>query len=335
MTQPFLEELKRIQKSNEKYNVRDFLNRAELFNSFLDYFHLEDYTTDFKHAMNEFELEMQQGNHLLPLLLGKNFLKGKPYIQDLAAYGNVEIVGSCGTGKSYLLNQLFLNLVTTNSPKDLDILIADIKESTYTKYMNKFPHVKGYNTTSESILNLLHDVHMKLLERYQLLMEQDFVDIHSYNKHCEKTGEERKLPRIVVIIDELTVILAQLKNENNHGIFTENYNLLNAIAEKGERVGIHVITSGQRVELRTKSKFLTPSTSIKLAFKTTNENDYKLLFNAEEKIIEKPNMVGKYISKGLDGKFIVGETYVTGLDINKQEALLDILAEDWLRRINN
>ena len=159
-------------------------------------------------------------NFVIPLGIDNN--KEKYYL-DLKNISGMLISGETGSGKSIFLHSIIISLLLKNTPEELKYIIYDKRDVELSNYLT-LPHLYK-NMFSFDDLSYVVDL---ILERQNLFLEKGYTNINNYNEK-----EDNKLPRIVVLIDEMGEII-------NLELFKDN---LTKILLDGYKYGIHLILS--------------------------------------------------------------------------------------------
>jgi len=145
--------------------------------------------------------------------------------------------GETGSGKTMLLHNIIVRSREIYSPEQLQFCLLDYKEGTEFNVYRGHPNVKFLSAESsiESGIGILKKMQASLSERGELFRTAGVNHISKYNQTAEK-----KLPRILLIIDEFQKLL-----EGNFKIAKEVNLLLEDIAKRGRSFGIHLLLSSQ------------------------------------------------------------------------------------------
>jgi S-DNA-T family DNA segregation ATPase FtsK/SpoIIIE len=159
---------------------------------------------------------------------------GKPLVPRLADLPHLLVAGETGSGKSGFLNALLLSLLSRNTPDDLQLVMIDPKRVELAPY-EPLPHMAG--EVVDDMLDAakaLEDVVGVMEQRYALMKERGVRDLSPLN---DKMPEGHRLPRIVVVIDELADLLMTSKASEA---------VIVRLAQKGRAAGIHLVLATQR-----------------------------------------------------------------------------------------
>lgn len=114
------------------------------------------------------------------------------------------IGGSTGSGKTVLLHNVICNAAWLYSPDELQFVLLDYKEGTEFKVYEDLPHVKilGIRSEREFGKSVFDYLTQEMSRRGDEFKKLNVANIASYNEKAEK-----KMPRILVIIDEFQKLL--------------------------------------------------------------------------------------------------------------------------------
>ena len=177
-------------------------------------------------------------NKLL-LALGKD-LMGQGIFCELDRMPHLLIAGQTGSGKSVCMNTIVTSLLIRTTPEDVKLLLIDPKKVEFTPYHN-VPHLLGpVISDANDASNALKVIVNMMEERYDLFAKCHVRNIKGYNEldSKEKDINIKKLPYIVVIIDELADLMAICGKDVETSI--------QRITQLARASGIHLIVATQR-----------------------------------------------------------------------------------------
>lgn len=166
----------------------------------------------------------------LPIVLGYDS-KNNVIFDDITNMPHMLIGGKSGTGKSTFLQNVIACLTSRCSPEDVKLVILDPKGADF-DFANVIPHmmcsvVKNTSEAVEKLQNMVDEISL----RKKVLEAAEARNIKEYNKKITS-----KMPRIVVLIDELFDIMIRSEKVEE---------LIVKIAQHGRSVGIHMIVGSQ------------------------------------------------------------------------------------------
>ena len=169
----------------------------------------------------------------LGIALGKD-INGATFGADLTRMPHLLIAGATGSGKSVCLNAILACLLLHNSPDQLKLVLVDPKRVELTGY-NGIPHlITPVVTDIEQVGNVLQWVLREMDMRNLHFMENGVRNIQEYNRKFAN----KKLPYIVVVIDELANLMMEAASDIENSIVR--------LAQTARAMGIHLIVATQR-----------------------------------------------------------------------------------------
>ncbi|MBU4440380.1 MAG: DNA translocase FtsK, partial [Firmicutes bacterium] len=172
----------------------------------------------------------------LTFALGKT-LSGENVIGDIGKMPHVLIAGSTGSGKSVCINSIIVSLIFKSSPEELRFIMIDPKMVELNQY-NAIPHLLIPVVTDPKKASYALNWGLKeMTDRYMLFKDAGVRDIEGYNEYMTQSGT-KKLPRIVIVIDELADLMITSPKECENAICR--------IAQLARACGIHLIIATQR-----------------------------------------------------------------------------------------
>ncbi|MDI6778237.1 MAG: DNA translocase FtsK 4TM domain-containing protein [Patescibacteria group bacterium] len=253
----------------------------------------------------------------LTLALGQD-VAGNYILGDLSEMPHLMIAGATGTGKSVCINTLITSLLYQNSPDDLKLILIDPKRVELTAF-NGIPHLLTPTVVDNGkVANSLKWAIGQMEARYKLLQGAGSRDIFSYNSKIkegrmkniidEETGEiigeeeVKKMPFIVIIIDELADIMASHSKEVEAAVVR--------LAQMARAVGIHLIVSTQRPSVEVLTGLIKANITTRIAFQVATQIDSRTILDmaGAEKLLGNGDML--YLSarspkpKRIQGVFV-------------------------------
>ncbi len=179
--------------------------------------------------------EFSDGNSALRFGIGKD-IAGKVLCADLDKMPHLLIAGSTGSGKSVCINDIILSFVYGKKPEEVRLIMVDPKQVELRVYA-PMPHLlMPVVTDPKKAAGALKWAVMEMDQRYKKMSKVNARSISRYNELQEEPTE--KLPRLVIIIDELADLMMVAAKEVEESICR--------IAQLGRAAGIHLIVATQR-----------------------------------------------------------------------------------------
>ena len=227
------------------------------------------------------------------------------------------IAGTTGSGKSVLVNNIILQLLENYTPKELELILIDIKQVEFSIYKN-IPHLL-YDpiTTLEKSRIMLYNIINEMNERYKILKDNNNRNIAEYNK-----THEEKIKYKVVIIDELAELLMLEQNKLKSNL--EGYDTIEKyicrIAQLGRAAGIHLIVATQRPSSDIISGLIKNNIPSRIALSVPSAINSKIILDEKgaEKLSGNGDMLLKLVNENklerLQGAYITEEEIIKRLE---------------------
>lgn len=197
--------------------------------------------------------------------LGKD-VSGKIWVAGIQKMPHLLVAGATGSGKSVCLNTLIVSLLYENGPDDLKFIMVDPKRVELTIYEG-IPHLLIPPVTKvDDTVNALKWVVREMERRLDLLSKMGARDIDSYNEKVEE-----RMPRIMVVIDELADLMAASGHEVEATIVR--------IAQMARAVGIHLILATQRPSVDVITGTIKANFPARIAFAVASQTDSRTILD--------------------------------------------------------
>jgi S-DNA-T family DNA segregation ATPase FtsK/SpoIIIE len=230
----------------------------------------------------------------LTLALGKT-IHGEPYVADLATMPHLLIAGSTGAGKSVGLNGMLTSILYRATPDDVRLILIDPKRLELGVYED-IPHLLAPVVVDpKQASNALRWAVGEMEERYKTLASEGVRNIEQYNRNVRQAiaekrtppeGEEqRPLPFIVVVIDELGDLMMVASNEVEESIAR--------LAQMARAVGIHLILATQRPSVDVITGLIKANLPARIAFRVASKIDSRTILdgNGAEQLLGKGDLL--------------------------------------------
>ncbi|VTU00845.1 stage iii sporulation protein e : Hypothetical conserved protein OS=uncultured planctomycete GN=HGMM_F12C05C07 PE=4 SV=1: FtsK_SpoIIIE: Ftsk_gamma [Gemmataceae bacterium] len=234
----------------------------------------------------------------LPLFVGKD-VEGRPLAYDLATMPHLLIAGSTGTGKSVCLNTIIISLLLSRGPEECRLILIDPKKVELTQFA-QIPHlmtpVVKDEKKADAILAWAVD---KMEERYEFLHRARVRNIAAYNElpYEEITRRmnpdsvedlkniPRKMPYIVIVIDEVGDLMMKMKKEIEGNIIL--------LAQKARAAGIHLILATQKPTVDVITGLIKSNLPARMCFRVTNRSDSAVVLDEKgaERLLGRGDML--------------------------------------------
>ncbi len=221
----------------------------------------------------------------LPVAVGRD-AQGGAKIIDLVQAPHILMAGATKQGKTTAVHSLILSLLYSRTPEDVKFVFIDPKDyelkvyrTLNEEYIAALPDVekKTVLTTAEEAEKVLHSLCLELEERYGVLARDNVKNIRKYNA---KAGEGKKMPYIVVVIDEFADLTAPTWIDRKTDKLPEDIlNHIVRLARRGRAVGIHLVITTQRPSSRVIPGIIKDGFPTRMAFRTISRQDSRTIID--------------------------------------------------------
>ncbi len=226
--------------------------------------------------------EFKEGNSALRFGLGKD-IAGNVVCADLDKMPHLLIAGSTGSGKSVCINDIILSFVYGKKPEDVRLILIDPKQVELRVY-SPMPHLlMPVVTDPKKAAGALKWAVMEMDQRYLKMSKVNARSISRYNSLMEDDAE--KLPRLVIIIDELADLMMVAAKDVEESICR--------IAQLGRAAGIHLIVATQRPSTDIITGLIKANIPSRIALAVSSAVDSRVIMDTggAEKLLGKGDML--------------------------------------------
>jgi DNA segregation ATPase FtsK/SpoIIIE, S-DNA-T family len=203
----------------------------------------------------------------LRFAMGQN-VAGQSMAYDLANMPHLLIAGATGSGKSVCVNALICCLIMNNTPDDLRLIMVDPKRVELSGY-NGIPHLLAPVVVElEKVVSVLQWVTREMDMRYRKLSEARARNIQEYNL---RVNPEKKIPYLVVVIDELADLMMLAPDETERTI--------TRLAQLARATGIHIVIATQRPSVEVVTGLIKANFPARVAFAVTSNTDSRVILD--------------------------------------------------------
>jgi len=209
----------------------------------------------------------QKKRSRLKVALGRS-VSGEPVVADLATMPHLLIAGATGSGKSICIHSVTTCLAFNNRPDDLRMVMIDPKMVELSRF-NGLPHLLGpVETDLERAGGVLHWVTQEMDSRYKKFADSNARHLDDYNRQA--TADAR-LPRLVVLIDELADLMLSTPDETERTI--------TRLAQMARATGIHLVIATQRPSVDVVTGLIKANFPARISFAVTSQVDSRVILD--------------------------------------------------------
>ncbi len=222
--------------------------------------------------------------------VGKD-IGGSCIVGNIAKLPHMLIAGTTGSGKSVCMNSIIISLLYKASPEDVKLIMIDPKMVELGIY-NSIPHLLiPVVTDPKKAAGSLQWAVTEMMRRYKAMSDAGVRDLESYNAIMEHE-DGRKIPQVVVIIDELADLMLVAAKEVEESICR--------IAQMGRASGIHLVIATQRPSADVITGLMKANIPSRIAFAVASAMESRIILDTQgaEKLVGKGDMLFAPIGSG-------------------------------------
>lgn len=236
----------------------------------------------------------------LAFALGKN-TAGDIMLGDVSKMPHVLVAGATGSGKSVCINSILVSILYKAKPNEVKMMLIDPKMVELSGY-NGIPHLLiPVVTDPKKAAGALNWAVSEMVDRYSKFAAKGVKDIIGYNKVMEEE-EERKLPQIVIVIDELSDLMMASKKEVEDAICR--------LAQMARAAGMYLIIATQRPSVDVITGLIKANIPSRIAFTVSSQVDSRTIIDkaGAEQLLGKGDMLfyptGQLKPERIQGAFV-------------------------------
>ena len=288
----------------------------------------ENPTTVFVKEIMEKLVNEKSDNKLL-VALGKDILS-KPKYCEINKTPHLLVAGATGSGKSVCINCILASILMRAKPDEVKLLLVDPKKVELSVF-NGVPHLLAPVVTDPKKASVaLSKIVKEMEDRYDLFEEKGVKNIGSYNEMIEKKNKNltdseklKKMPYIVVIVDELADLMLVASKEVEDSIMR--------ITQMARAAGIHLIIATQRPSTDVITGVIKANIPSRISFAVSSGIDSRTILDmtGAEKLLGRGDMLflpmGESTPTRIQGAWITEDEVKRIVDytISQQKAMYD------------
>ncbi len=258
----------------------------------------------------------------LAFATGKD-IGGKVVVSDIAKMPHLLVAGATGSGKSVCMNTIIMSILYKANPDEVKLIMIDPKVVELSVY-NGIPHLFiPVVTDPKKAAGALNWAVAEMTDRYNKFAEYGVRDLKGYNRkiesldNVEDENKPKKLPQIVIIVDELADLMMVAPGEVEDSICR--------LAQLARACGIHLIIATQRPSVNVITGLIKANMPSRIAFSVSSGVDSRTIIdmNGAEKLLGKGDMLfypqGYQKPARVQGAFVSDEEVADVVDFLKNK----------------
>lgn len=228
--------------------------------------------------------DFKQAKSKLNVALGRD-IAGNICMTDIAKMPHLLIAGTTGSGKSVCLNSMILSILYNATPDEVKLVMIDPKQVEFMVY-NGIPHL---------LIPVVSDPHKasgalawavkEMLNRYKSFSENNVRDIKGYNELADMDPDKKRMPQIVIFIDELADLMMAAPNEVEDSICR--------LAQMARAAGMHLVIATQRPSADVITGLIKANVPSRLSLSVSSAIDSRIILDMQgaEKLLGNGDML--------------------------------------------
>lgn len=242
----------------------------------------------------------QNSKYALPIIIGSD-ISGGAVVADLAKMPHLLVAGTTGSGKSVAINTMITSLLYKMTPDQCKFIMIDPKMLELSVYEG-IPHLLTPVVTEPlKAIMALKWVCREMEDRYRIMASLGVRNIAGYNEKLnnaikeghklvrkvqvgfdgstdepiyeEKEIEEKEMPYIVVIVDEMADLMITAGKDIEASI--------QRIAQKARAAGIHIIMATQRPSVDVITGVIKANFPTRMSFQVVSKIDSRTILGEQ------------------------------------------------------
>ncbi len=240
--------------------------------------------------------------------VGKD-IGGNNIVGDIGKLPHVLIAGTTGSGKSVCTNSLIVSLLYKSTPEEVRFIMVDPKMVELAPY-NGIPHLLiPVVTDPKKAAGALQWAVYEMMKRYKLFSEHGVKDLAGYNALQASDPDVKKMPSVVVVIDELADLMLVAAKEVEESICR--------VAQMGRAAGMHLVIATQRPSSDVITGLMKANIPSRIAFAVASSLESRIILDTQgaEKLVGKGDML--YFPLGAGKPLRVQGCFITPDEIDR------------------
>ena len=265
--------------------------------------------------------EFQKHASRIAFAVGKD-IGGQVVVTDIGKMPHLLIAGATGSGKSVCINTLIMSIIYKANPDDVKLIMVDPKVVELSVY-NGIPHLLlPVVTDPKKASGALNWAVAEMDDRYKKFAQYNVRDLKGYNakveniKDIEDENKPKKMPQIIIIIDELADLMMVAPGEVEDSVCR--------LAQLARAAGIHLVIATQRPSVNVITGLIKANVPSRIAFAVSSGVDSRTIIdmNGAEKLLGKGDML--FYPSGCPKPVRVQGAFVSDTEVS---AVVDFLTE--------
>ena len=263
-------------------------------------------------------------------------VEGRNVVGNIVKMTHILVAGSTNSGKSVCLDAMLISLICKYSPEDLRLILIDPKKTEFIVF-DGLPHlmINEIISDAQKAVAAFNWAIKEMERRYDLFEKKtrsgtNVRNIDEYNRAL--TEDEEKLPKIVIVVDELADLMSVAKKDIEERI--------QRLTQKARAAGIHLVLATQRPSVDVITGVIKGNLPTRMALRVISDVDSRTILDESgaQKLLGNGDMLfrtgGMFNSLRVQGAFVSSEEMQNIVrDVKEHnEAYFDTSVADFINR---
>ena len=233
-------------------------------------------------------------------------VEGRNVCGNIVKMTHILVAGSTNSGKSVCLDAMIISLLYKYSPEELRLILIDPKKTEFIVF-DGLPHlmINEIISDAQKAVAAFNWAIKEMERRYDLFEKKtrggiNVRNIDEYNVNI--TPDEEKLPKIVIVVDELADLMSVAKKDIEERI--------QRLTQKARAAGIHLVLATQRPSVDVITGVIKGNLPTRMALRVISDVDSRTILDESgaQKLLGNGDMLfrtgGMFVSKRVQGAFV-------------------------------
>ena len=217
------------------------------------------------------DIKQPTAQWIFPLGVGVN---KRQYSANLRELPHLLVAGATGYGKSMMLHNILISLLSKNTARILKVYLADMKGGAELSFYRVLPHVVGFAREPGEAMDILRSLYAEMERRFQILERERVTDLSKLNQRAAMASRwDDQVAYILFMCDELANLMLSRRHRQ------EAEDLLANLAAMGRAPGIHLIVATQRPSVDVVTGLVKANFPARIAFHCASQADSRTIID--------------------------------------------------------
>ena len=233
-------------------------------------------------------------------------VEGRNVVGNIVKMTHILVAGSTNSGKSICLDSMLISLICKYSPEELRLILIDPKKTEFIVF-DGLPHlmINEIISDAQKAVSAFNWAIKEMERRYDLFEKKTRAGVNVRNVdeyNSARTEDEERLPKIVIVVDELADLMSVAKKDIEERI--------QRLTQKARAAGIHLVLATQRPSVDVITGVIKGNLPTRMALRVISDVDSRTILDESgaQKLLGNGDMLfrtgGMFNSLRVQGAFV-------------------------------